>query len=137
MTRKITAAVAAISRGGEQSSVRLGNIAVRRDWGGWAPDYVDAMFRMATHETGDDFVVATGVDHSIADFAAAAFASVGITDWQTKVDVDADLIRPADVDVMVGDATKAATVLGWRTTKSFDQIVAAMVESDLGREQPS
>jgi GDPmannose 4,6-dehydratase len=135
VTRKITAAVAAISRG-EQDSVRLGNIAVRRDWG-WAPDYVDAMFRMATHEAGDDFVVATGVDHSIADFAAAAFASVGITDWQSKVDVDADLIRPADIDVMVGDATKAATVLGWRTTKSFDQIVAAMVESDLGREQPS
>ena len=61
----------------------------------------------------------------------------GITDWQSKVDVDADLIRPADIDVMVGDATKAATVLGERTTKTFDQIVAAMVETDLGREQPS
>jgi GDPmannose 4,6-dehydratase len=124
--------VAAISRG-EQSTVTLGNTAVRRDWG-WAPDYVDAMFRMAKHGSADDFVVATGVAHSIEDFVAAAFSAVGITDWRAKVDVDASLIRPADIDVMVGDASKAAAVLGWRTTKSFEQIVAAMVEADLGRE---
>lgn len=135
VTRKITAAVAAIARG-EQNTVTLGNLAVQRDWG-WAPDYVDAMFRMARHDEGDDFVVATGEAHSIADFVAAAFSAAGIDDWQTRVHTDPDLIRPADVDVMVGDANKAKTVLGWRTTKTFEQIVAAMVDADLGQEHES
>ncbi|CAM3545441.1 GDP-mannose 4,6-dehydratase [Mycobacterium frederiksbergense] len=135
VTRKITAAVAAIARG-EQDCVTLGNVAVQRDWG-WAPDYVDAMYRMAQRGEGDDFVLATGVAHSITDFVAAAFAAVDIPDWKEKVRIDNDLVRPLDSEVMVGDPNKAQRVLGWRPTMSFRQIVAAMVESDLAQEQDS
>ncbi|MGK2853679.1 MAG: GDP-mannose 4,6-dehydratase [Microbacteriaceae bacterium] len=130
VTRKITSAVAAIARG-EQDSLTLGNIAVQRDWG-WAPDYVDAMFRMARHDKGEDFVIASGVAHSIAEFVEAAFAAVGITDWQARVDIDQDLIRPTEIDVMVGDPHRAEAVLGWRRTKSFQGIVSAMVDVDMG-----
>ncbi|MDZ7885530.1 MAG: GDP-mannose 4,6-dehydratase [Mycobacterium sp.] len=133
VTRKITAAVAAIAKG-EQDCLTLGNVAVQRDWG-WAPDYVDAMYRMAQRGEGDDFVLATGVAHSITDFVAAAFAAVDIQDWKGKVRIDNDLVRPVDSEVMVGDANKAQRVLGWRPTMSFHQIVAAMVESDLAQEQ--
>jgi GDPmannose 4,6-dehydratase len=133
VTRKITKAVAAIAAG-RQDRLALGDVTIRRDWG-WAPDYVDAMFRMALHGKGDDFVVATGVTHSIADFAAAAFAVAGIADWQDRIDSDSALLRPADRAAMVGDAGKAAAILDWRPTKSFADIVEAMVVSDLGQEQ--
>jgi GDPmannose 4,6-dehydratase len=109
-------------------------LAITRDWG-WAPDYVDAMYRMALHGKGDDFVVATGEAHSIADFVGAAFAAAGITDWADLVDSDPALLRPADRPSMVGDAGKAAAILDWRPTKTFPDIVAAMVVSDLGQEQ--
>jgi GDPmannose 4,6-dehydratase len=135
VTRKISAAVAGIANG-EQESVTLGDLSVQRDWG-WAPDYVDAMVRMADHGKGDDFVVATGVSHSIADFVAAAFAEVGITDWQAYVHTDSTLVRPVDSAVMVGDPTRAESVLGWRPTLTFEQIVAAMVHADLRQEQHS
>jgi GDPmannose 4,6-dehydratase len=133
VTRKITKAVAAIAAG-RQDRLALGDVTIRRDWG-WAPDYVDAMYRMALHGKGDDFVVATGVTHSIADFAAAAFAVAGIADWQDRIDSDSALLRPADRAAMVGDAGKAAAILDWRPTKSFADIVEAMVVSDLGQEQ--
>lgn len=133
VTRKITTAVADIAAG-RQDRLVLGDLSVRRDWG-WAPDFVDAMYRMAVHGKGDDFVVATGVAHSIADFAAAAFAVAGISDWHELVSSDESFIRPAERAAMVGDATKAWESLGWKPTKSFHEIVVAMVESDLQRER--
>jgi GDPmannose 4,6-dehydratase len=132
VTRKVTKAVAGIAAG-TQDRLTLGDLSVRRDWG-WAPDYVDAMYRMAVHGKGDDFVLATGVAHSTADFVAAAFAVAGISDWQELVISDETLIRPADRAAMVGDATKAWESLGWKPTKTFQEIVVAMMESDLQRE---
>jgi GDPmannose 4,6-dehydratase len=137
VTRKITRAVARIAAGA-QDHLALGNLAIERDWG-WAPDYVEAMYAMARHVVadggvGDDYVVATGVSHSVADFVAIAFAEAGIDDWQGRVRVERDLIRPADRPAMVGDATKAWEVLGWKPTKSFHDIVVAMVDSDLSQE---
>ncbi len=135
VTRKITAAVAAIESG-TQERITLGNLTLRRDWG-WAPDYVDAMYRMALHGKGDDFVIATGVSHSIAQFVEAAFAAVGIADWRDRVDIDEELNRPADSADMVGDATRAQAVLGWHPTKTFAQIVTAMVNADRRQERSS
>ena len=133
VTRKITRAVADIAAG-RRDRLTLGDMTVRRDWG-WAPDYVDAMYRMARHDGGDDFVVATGVAHSISEFVAAAFAAAGIAEWEPHVETDAAFLRPADQAAMIGDATKAAEVLGWRPTVSFDEIVTTMVTSDLRQEQ--
>lgn len=133
VTRKISKAVAEIARGRREHLV-LGDLTVRRDWG-WAPDYVDAMYRMAVHGKADDFVVATGVAHSLADFVAAAFAAAGIDEWQQFVLSDPGLIRPADRPAMVGDATRAWDILGWKPTKTFQEIVIAMVESDLSQER--
>jgi GDPmannose 4,6-dehydratase len=133
VTRKITKAVAAIA-GGRQDRLVLGDLSIKRDWG-WAPDYVDAMYRMAMHGKGDDFVVATGVAHSIADFVGAAFTAAGIADWKAHVESDSALLRPADRVAMVGDASKVDAILDWRPTQSFADIVAAMVVSDLGQEQ--
>ena len=133
VTRKITAAVAAIALG-RQDRLTLGDVSVQRDWG-WAPDYVEAMYRIAEHGKGDDFVVATGVAHSISDFVATAFAAAGIDEWKELVVSDQSLIRPADRPAMVGDATKARDVLGWKPSKAFYEIVVAMVESDLQRER--
>lgn len=133
VTRKITSTVAAISRG-EADRLRLGNLDARRDWG-WAPDYVDAMVRAARAETPDDYVVATGRSHSVKDFVAAAFSSAGIEDWESLVDVDASLARPADATELVGDATRARQCLGWEPTVDFDDVVARMVEADLAQQQ--
>jgi GDPmannose 4,6-dehydratase len=94
VTRKITKAVAAIAAG-RQDRLVLGDMTVERDWG-WAPDYVDAMFRMALHGNGDDFIVATGVKHSVSEFVAAGFAAAGIADWQAHVETDPKLLRPND-----------------------------------------
>ena len=108
----------------------MGDISVKRDWG-WAPDYVDAMYRTAKYGKGDDFVIATGVAHSVSDFVAAAFAAVGITEWESRIETDAALLRPADRAAAVGDAAKARAILGWEPTMSFDDIVKAMVHFDL------
>jgi GDPmannose 4,6-dehydratase len=129
VTRKITRAAAMISAG-RQQTLRLGNVDVRRDWG-WAPDYVDCMIRMALHDEPDDFVVATGISHSILDFAEAAFLAAEIADWRDRIEVDPALVRPADSADLVGDASKAHAVLDWRPTKSFSEITAAMVAADL------
>jgi GDPmannose 4,6-dehydratase len=129
VTRKITSAVAAIASGRRDRLV-LGDISVKRDWG-WAPDYVDAMYRTAKYGKGDDFVIATGVAHSVSDFVAAAFAAVGITEWESRIETDAALLRPADRAAAVGDAAKARAILGWEPTMSFDDIVKAMVHFDL------
>jgi GDPmannose 4,6-dehydratase len=129
VTRKITQQVALIARG-RADELALGNVHARRDWG-WAPDYVDAMVRAAHAPAPDDFVVATGEAHTVLEFALAAFAHAGIEDGADRIRVDGELVRPADADALVGDATKARRVLGWRPTLSFEEIVGRMVEADL------
>ena len=129
VTRKITAAAAAIARG-RQSTLELGNLDARRDWG-WAPDYVEATLLMSTHDRGDDFVIATGEAHSVREFVDAAFRAAGILDWHGLVTSSDAFGRPADSAEMVGDASRAKDVLGWKPTKRFDDVVKAMVEHDL------
>lgn len=129
VTRKITQTVTQIARG-EASELVLGNLDVRRDWG-WAPDYVDAMVRAVGHEVPQDYVIATGVAHSVREFVAAAFAAVGIDDWDQLVRLDAAFARPADAVEQVGDATRARTQLGWTPTVGFEEVVARMVDADL------
>ena len=129
VTRKVTQAAARIARDGS-GKIILGNLEVRRDWG-WAPDYVDALVRAARHEIGDDFVIATGRAHSVAEFAAAALARVGITEWEQWVETDPQLVRPVDATELVGDASKAKRELGWRGTVDFTELVGAMVNHDL------
>lgn len=131
VTRKITSTVAAIAAGRADQLV-LGNLDARRDWG-WAPDYVDAMTRAAGAAEAQDFVVATGVSHSVRDFVAAAFGRVGIDDWEPLVTTDPALLRPVDAVELRGDASRAAEVLGWAPTVGFEEIVAQMVDADLGR----
>lgn len=128
VTRKITQAVAAIATSG-QGVLRLGNLEARRDWG-WAPDYVDAMVRAARSDPGT-FVIATGQHHSVADFVRLAFAHVRIEDWRRHVEIDPAFLRPADPALLVGDASRAHAVLGWRPTRDLPDVVAAMVDHDL------
>ncbi len=129
VTRKITAAAARIAAG-RQESLSLGSLDVRRDWG-WAPDYVEAMVRAVRHPQADDYVIATGESHTVAEFVAAAFDAAGVADWQSRVRVDPSFVRPVDVAEQRGDAAKARAVLGWAPTLDFAGIVAAMVEADL------
>jgi len=129
VTRKITASAARISRG-LQNTLELGTLGSRRDWG-WAPDYVDAMELAMRAPEPDDFVIATGVTHSIADFVARAFARVGIDDWQKYVTTSESNTRPLDSMVQVGDAAKATRLLGWSPTYDFETIVDAMVDNDV------
>jgi GDPmannose 4,6-dehydratase len=127
VTRKITAAAARIARGSDET-LELGSLTIRRDWG-WAPDYVDAMRRAA--ETPGDYVVATGVAHSIEEFVELAFARAGVEDWRGRVRVSDEFTRPDDAGELVGDASRAREVLAWAPTKSFEEVVAAMVDADL------
>ncbi|MGZ4498360.1 MAG: GDP-mannose 4,6-dehydratase [Nocardioides sp.] len=129
VTRKITSTVAAIARG-RASSLALGNLDARRDWG-WAPDYVDAMVRAARADEPRDYVVATGVSHSVRDFVAAAFHRAGIDDWEPLVTLDPRFVRPADATELRGDASRARRELGWAPTVGFEEVVARMVDADL------
>jgi GDPmannose 4,6-dehydratase len=129
VTRKITRAAARISRG-LQDRLELGGLDMRRDWG-WAPDYVDALRRVAEQQYPGDYVIGTGQTHSVADFVAAAFAAVGIDDWRPLVRIDAALKRPADPTEQRADSRKAREQLGWQPTVSFDDMVRRMVEADL------
>jgi GDPmannose 4,6-dehydratase len=129
VTRKITRAVAAIA-GGATERLSLGNLDARRDWG-YAGDYVSAMTMVAAQDEPEDFVIATGTSHSIADFTAAAFARVGITDWRAWVDLDPALVRATDSPEQRGDASRARTVLGWAPTVDFAGLVGLMVDADL------
>lgn len=128
VTRKITHGVARIAAGLDEG-LALGNLDARRDWG-WAPDYVDAMLRMARAETPGDWIVATGEARSVREFVGAAFAAAGIDDWQRLVTIDERFVRPADVATMVGDPRRLRSELGWSPTVGFDAIVAAMVHED-------
>jgi GDPmannose 4,6-dehydratase len=128
VTRKITAAAARIAAG-RQQTLTLGNLDVRRDWG-WAPDYVEAMVRAIRHDEPGDYVVATGVARPVRDFVAAAFGHAGVPDWESRVEIDASLVRPAESVEQVGDAAKARRVLGWEPTVSFEEMVSVMVDND-------
>lgn len=133
VTRKITRAVAAI-KAGRQDVLHLGNLEARRDWG-FAPDYVRAMWLMLQQPTPDDYVVATGETHSVREFLEAAFSYVGL-DWQPYVKIDPRYYRPTEVDLLIGDASKARNVLGWAPSLGFKELVALMVDADtdlLGR----
>lgn len=130
VTRKISDGVARIKLGLAQE-LRLGNLEARRDWG-FAGDYVEAMWRMLQQPEPRDYLVATGETHSVGEFAQRAFAVVGL-DWQRYVRVDPALQRPAEVDVLQGDATRAREELGWAPRVSFDELVRRMVEFDLKR----
>lgn len=129
VTRKITSAAARISAG-LQDRLELGNIAARRDWG-WAPDYVDALHRAGTASRPDDFIVATGISHSVEDFVRVAFEHAGVSDWRSRIDVSDQLLRSGDAAEQAGDASRARAILGWSATKSFDNVVHAMVDADL------
>jgi GDPmannose 4,6-dehydratase len=129
VTRKITAGVARISLG-LGDSLSLGNLDARRDWG-YAPDYVEAMWRMLQEERADDYVIATGEPHSVRELVGAAFARVGISDWEDLVRVDPRFYRPAEEVELVGDAGKARRALGWRPTVAFEKMVGEMVDADL------
>lgn len=129
VTRKITSAAARISRG-LQHELLLGNLDVSRDWG-WAPDYVRAMQLAVGNDTPGDYVIGTGVLHTVRDFVVAAFAAAGIADWQRYVQLDPAFARPADPSHQLADSTRAREILGWTPTVDFPRLVAIMVEHDL------
>jgi GDPmannose 4,6-dehydratase len=128
VTRKITDGVARIALG-LQDTIELGNLDAGRDWG-YAPDYVEAAWMMLQQDTPDDYVVATGVTKTIRDFLTAAFKQVNIDDWSKHVVVNPKFFRPAEVEVLRGDATKASEVLGWTPKTPFEVWVGKMVHND-------
>lgn len=130
VTRRITLGVAAIALGLKER-LSLGNLEAVRDFG-WAPDYVEALARIAAADQADDFVVATGVSHSVKEFAASAFAAAGIADGLARVDMDSRFRRPVDASEMRGDPSKISARLGWTASTSFERIVQTMVEHDIG-----
>jgi GDPmannose 4,6-dehydratase len=128
VTRKITRAVARI-KAGLQDKLYLGNLDAKRDWG-YAPEYVEAMWMMLQHSEPLDLVIATGETHTVREFAQLAFDHVGL-DWERYVEVDPNYFRPAEVDHLLGDATKAKEVLGWEPKTSFEELVRIMVDGDV------
>ena len=128
VTRKVTHGVARIKLGLDKE-LRLGNLDAQRDWG-YAGDYVQAMWRMLQQNQPDDFVVATGRTHSVQRLCELAFAAADLN-WENYVEVDPRFIRPAEVDLLVGDSSKARAVLGWEPKVSFEALVGHMVESDI------
>jgi GDPmannose 4,6-dehydratase len=131
VTRKITSTAARIKLG-LASELRLGNLEARRDWG-HAADYVRAMHLMLQQPVPDDYVVATGETHSVREFCELAFAEVGL-DYREYVKIDEQFCRPAEVDLLVGDASKAVKELGWQHTCTFRELVREMVQADLKAE---
>ena len=133
MTRKITDGVARIKLG-LAKDLRLGNLDAKRDWG-FAGDYVRAMWLMLQQPSPEDFVIATGRTHTVREFVRRAFESAGL-DWEEYVVQDQRFMRPAEVDLLVGDPSKAKRMLGWEPDVSFEDLVAMMVEADLARLRP-
>lgn len=131
VTRKITDGVAKI-KCGLANSITLGNLDAKRDWG-YVGDYVNAMWLILQQEHPDDFVIATGVSHTVRDFVQEAFDIVGIKDWENYVKIDRKFFRPAEVTTLLGDSTKAKTMLGWQPKTNFKQLVKIMVDADLQR----
>jgi GDPmannose 4,6-dehydratase len=132
VTRKVTQAVARIALG-RQDELVMGTLDAKRDWG-YAGDYVQAMWLMLQQDEPDDFVVATGVAHSVAEFVEAAFRAAGIEDWERYVRQDPRFFRPAEVDLLIGDASKAHRTLGWQPQVGFAELVELMVHHDMERE---
>jgi GDPmannose 4,6-dehydratase len=128
LTRKVTRGVAAIAAG-TTDRLFLGNLEARRDWG-YAPEYVEAMWRMLQQDEPGDYVIATGEMHTVAEFVETAFALVD-RDWQDHVEIDPRSFRPTEVDALCGGARKAAPVLDWRPRTTFDHLVRLMLEADL------
>ncbi|TFD39215.1 GDP-mannose 4,6-dehydratase [Cryobacterium sp. TMT1-19] len=133
VTRKISQAVARISLG-LQEHITLGNIDARRDWG-FAGDYVDAMWRMMQQEEPDDYVISTNETHEIREFLDLAFREVGIEDWAPYVKQDPRFMRPAEVDLLIGDSTKARTALDWAPKVDFPELVRMMVANDVAEQR--
>ena len=131
VTRKITDGVARIASG-LSDHITLGNLYAKRDWG-YAVDYVEAMWLMLQQDNPDDFVIATGECYSVEDFLEKSFSCVGISDWKKYVKQDQRFMRPAEVDVLIGDYSKAKETLGWEPTTTFDQLVTRMVKCDMNR----
>lgn len=128
VTKKITHAIAKILKK-EQDKLYLGNLDAKRDWG-YAKDYVEAMWLMLQQEKADDYVIATGETHSVKEFLDEAFGLVGL-DWKKYVEIDARYYRPAEVDLLLGDPTKAKEKLGWKSKTTFKELVKIMLEYDL------
>ncbi|MDB5170474.1 MAG: GDP-D-mannose dehydratase, GDPmannose 4,6-dehydratase [Candidatus Saccharibacteria bacterium] len=135
VTRKITNAVARIHLG-KQDHIELGNLDAKRDWG-YAGDYVEGMWRMLQQDEPGDYVLGTGETHSIEEFLTEAFKAVGIDDWKPYVKQNPAFMRPAEVDILLGNPAKAETVLGWKRTVDFPGLVKLMVENDIKIESES
>lgn len=133
VTRKITRGVARIALG-RQDRLALGNLDVRRDWG-YAPEYVEAMWKMLHQPEPGDFVIATGTTHSVRDFLDSSFRHAGISDWEGLVDTDPSLARPADIGELCGDSSKAREVLDWHPRTEFEELAGIMVDADMEREK--
>ncbi len=133
VTRKVTQAVARISLG-LQDTIAMGNLDAKRDWG-FAGDYVDAMWRMLQQDTADDYVISTNETHTIRELLDVAFARIGVDDWTSKVYLDPAFVRPAEVDLLIGDCAKAQDKLGWKPTVGFTDLVEMMVDSDLALQK--
>lgn len=129
VTRKITHSIARISLG-LQDKIQLGNLDSKRDWG-FAGDYVEAMWLMLQQDQPDDYVIATGETHSVSEFLEKACKHAGIADWEAIVEIDQRYMRPAEVDLLIGDASKAQKQLNWKPQTSFDDLVKMMVDADL------
>jgi len=127
VTRKITAGIGAILRG-EQNKLRLGNLDAKRDWG-YARDYMEGAWRMLQADEADDYVLATGETHSVKEFLEDAFTYAGL-DWREYVEIDPRYFRPAEVDLLIGDYSKAKEKLGWEPTVRFQELVRMMVDAD-------
>lgn len=148
VTRKITLGAARIKRGGT-APIRLGNLNAKRDWG-YAPEYMEAAWRMLQQDTPEEFVIATGQAHTVREFASAAFQAAGFdpvwdgegiheravdkSSGQVLVEINPAYFRPTEVDILVGDAFKAEKILGWKPTTTFNQLVKLMVENDIDNE---
>ncbi len=130
VTRKITSCAVRIA-GGSAETLRLGKLEIVRDWG-WAPEYVDAMWRMLQQDKPDDYVIATGESHSLQEFIATAFAKLDL-DWRDHVELDPRLARPTELSVSRGNAHKAHCVLGWRAQYKMPDVVSAMIEAELAK----
>jgi GDPmannose 4,6-dehydratase len=128
VTRKITRAVARI-KAGLQKELYLGNLDAKRDWG-YAKEYVEAMWMMLQQKEADDYVIATNETHSVREFLEEAFTHVGLN-WQDFVKLDERYLRPTEVDLLIGDYTKARTKLGWQPKTSFKELVQIMVDADI------
>jgi GDPmannose 4,6-dehydratase len=132
VTRKVSLAAARIALG-KQDKLVMGNLDAKRDWG-FAGDYVDAMWRMLQQPEADDYVVSTGETHTIEELLEVAFKAAGLNDWRQYVEQSSEFMRPAEVDLLIGDASKAKSVLGWAPKVNFDELISMMVESDLRAE---